>query len=250
MPVGDAYYSSYSYGRHNPMLFHDVTGTEPRVWKAGRTVGVPMAGGLTASTAATMNTAAECEAVACADDGGGSGGGLWGSLSSAWDSTTSAISGAAHSVGNAASNVWDATASAASDAWDATEDFWGEYGDEFLLVAGLVAAGVCIVASAGLCVGVTVAVATATIIDGKSNRGWSNEQAVTYGLVTALSLGTAGGATSLMTHTFMGARSVARVEAAALSLQAEAVEVVVSQYVLTGAMTNVPGAVMAGMHSR
>ena len=59
VPVGDAYYSSYSYGRHNPMLFHDVTGTEPRVWDDGRVVGVPMAGGLTASTAVSMNTAAE-----------------------------------------------------------------------------------------------------------------------------------------------------------------------------------------------
>ena len=40
VPVGDACYSISSYGRHNPMLFHDVTGTEPRVWKDGRTVGV------------------------------------------------------------------------------------------------------------------------------------------------------------------------------------------------------------------
>lgn len=46
VPTGAAYYSSYSYGRNNPLVFSDVTGTEPHIWKDGRITGVPGMSGL------------------------------------------------------------------------------------------------------------------------------------------------------------------------------------------------------------
>lgn len=124
-----------------------------------------------------------------------------------------------------------------ASSWSRAGDWWEEHGDKVLLGASLVAMAVCIAASAGACLALSAVVITATIIDGKVNRGWSNEQAVGYGLVSVLTLGVGGGALSSMTHVGM---SATRVTAAG----ANALHSPIAAYVGVGVVTNLPGVLM------
>ena len=273
----------YRYADNNPVVFTDASGLSPCSGLSAANEKTCLASyykgtGYKAPTpgvhTVTPSKPATKKVVPATPPAKPSGGGILGSIKSGIGNVTSAVTGAVDGVKsnvqagvatardavkgawNTGANNLNTVAGWGSSAWGATKDawnndvvpWWKEHGDEVLLVAGIVAAGVCIAVSFGTCAIVTVAVAAATIVDGKKLRGWTNEQAATYGLVTVLSLGMAGGATSTMTYAGMSARSLAAAESTASRAGIEVMQVTKPQFILTGSMTNVPGAVMAGMH--
>jgi len=72
--------------------------------------------------------------------------------------------------------------------------FWKHHGDEVLQVAGVVAFGVCVVASAGACAGAGAVLAVATVWDGHKYRDWDGKRTTAYVTFSLVTLGTGGAA--------------------------------------------------------